>query len=54
MDELMNKISNFVDSVTNEDIEKMTPEERKEFISLMDKLEARVEVIKEMIEEGEM
>lgn len=54
MDELMNRVSEFINSVSDEDIEKMSSSERKEFIDSMEKLEARIEVMKEMMEGGEL
>lgn len=52
MEELLNNMDNLLDSVTSEDLENMTSEQRREFLNLMEQLEARVEVIKEMTEGG--
>lgn len=52
MDELLSKIENLRDSVTDEDLKKMSKEERREFLRKIEKLQSRVEVLINVLEGG--
>lgn len=53
MEKILNYMDNLLNSITSEDIQNMTSEQRREFLNLMEKLEARVEVMKDITEGGD-
>lgn len=53
MDEIINKINELDVFLSEDRLSKMTPEERKSYLELVEKLKARVDTLIELIEGGD-
>lgn len=53
MDEILNKINELDEYLSEERLARMTPQERTNYLELVEKLKARVDTLIELIEGGD-